>query len=214
MTKTVCIVSVLSLAFFLSGASAQQKNTVWDDSLAQLLQECRNRQIPTEQLENKIFEGHAKKRSSRDIYLAVKNRRTLLLQVRENNGGVLPETYTNRLFELEKREVPTDTVRDNKIMVHSKRVQRHSRDTSSSAVTADRHVRDVENDTTSMEKPAKPSKSAAQQDKHEQKALEKLQKAEAHSEKMAQKASERAEKRMDKIQKRIEKRAMKRNGAD
>ena len=194
-----------------AGVSAQ-KNDPWEDSLAQLISATRSRGLPVEALENKIREGRAKGRSTREIHSAVHRRQELLAEIREANNNTVPADYMEELFSLEQQP-PAGKSRTTraKAPVKPPHPVTPSRQMERVILPPPTFEKEKPSETprgTIAEKPVTPSV------KQRNRSMEKAQKRAEKTEKKLEKIEERTERRMKQIEKKVQKRAMKRHGFD
>jgi hypothetical protein len=103
------------IAFFFTSIAVSgqvetmQSSRVKTDTLEAILHDAEKSGIPTLPLSNKVREGIAKKRPRSEIIAAVLERKALLLQLRDQNGGVVPDAYMKELLCAEKSHIQVKT---------------------------------------------------------------------------------------------------------
>ena len=189
--------------------SAAQPAVDWNDSLSRLVQDCAALHIPAEALENKIREGHAKKRSGKEIFDAVTVRKKLLLRIRDGNNGVMPDAYGKRLFELEREAL--SVVPATAVTGRSNPASRHHQ----SVVAAPRKTENLSERsgiTPPDASPADGTDSSGQDVSRPEIRKNSHRQAAERAEKSAEKAAQKALRRMEMLQQRLQKKAMNRHG--
>ena len=94
----------LLLLLLISGITAAtgQTNDPWADSLSNVMQSARKNNLPVEALENKIREGRAKGRSSKEIFTVIQKRKTVLSEIAREHNGTVPTNYQRELYTREQ----------------------------------------------------------------------------------------------------------------
>lgn len=203
--KTLMYIVFLAVVLCLQqDAAAQEEYLVWDDSISCLMQTSNAMHLPVEHLKNKIREGRAKKKSTAEIFTALKVRQKLLVQLRETEGGTLRNNYTRKLFKLERKAQQQKT---------SATIRNNGNGTMSSTVAGLKKIKTIKPTTVSDSGAVKKNTSLAgtskRADKSDRKMDKKLKKVEARAEKKLKKVEERTKKRMEALQKKAQKRALK-----
>ena len=187
--------------FFTSIAVSEQLETmqpsrVKTDTLEAILHDAEKSGIPTLPLRNKVREGIAKKRPRSEIIAAVIERKALLLQMRNQNGGVVPESYMKELLCAEKSHlkvktsIPKSSEKTKPVLTASLRESPKN-----SRIVSNQKTALI---TTAPESSTLKDKVLDRSEKEDQKIIKRQEKLENKMEKAAEKAEKRIEKIKDK----------------
>jgi len=199
MTRTAQLIATLFVFSFLAIGGVDgtvRSSKVQEDSLRIIFRDAKKSAIPLLPLYNKAQEGIAKKRPRSEIIAAVLQRKKLLLQIREQNSGVMPETYMKSLLSAEKSNVPSKAAPLKYVEKRDKALDVVPLDTPKSR---EYHLDQKPNKAAPV-----PTKAADdEQDrvlKRSEKGDEKIIKRQEQMEKKLEKAAEKAEKRIEKME--------------